>query len=86
MSARRRRVSRRLRERVAKTAGYCCGYCRTPERIAGFRLSIDHIIPEARGGQTVAENLWLACHAYNEFKGAKKMVEENGRKWCRFIF
>lgn len=71
MSARKARVPRRLREQVAKEAAYCCGYCRTPERIAGFRLSIEHIIPEARGGKTVAENLWLACHACNEFKAAR---------------
>jgi len=71
MTARKGRVSRRLRERVARTAGYCCGYCRTPERIAGFRLNIEHIIPEARGGQSVEENLWLSCYACNEFKGAR---------------
>ncbi len=43
MSAHKARVPRRLRERVAQTAGYCCGYCRTPERIVGFRLNIDPI-------------------------------------------
>jgi 5-methylcytosine-specific restriction endonuclease McrA len=65
MSARKVRVPRALRERVARTAGYCCGYCRTPQRIAGYRLTIEHIIPEAKGGKTVEENLWLACHAWN---------------------
>lgn len=65
------RVPRRLRQRVASTAGYRCGYCRTPESIAGFRLSIEHLIPEARGGRTVEENLWLACHACNAFKAAR---------------
>jgi HNH endonuclease len=71
MTARKVRVPRRLRERVARTAGYCCGYCRTPELIAGFRLTVEHLIPEAKGGKTVEENLWLACHACNEFKGAR---------------
>jgi hypothetical protein len=65
------RVPRVLRERVARTAGSRCGYCRTPESIAGFRLSVEHIIPEAKGGQTIEENLWMACHACNEFKGAR---------------
>jgi hypothetical protein len=65
------RVPRHLRERVATTAGSRCGYCRTPESIAGFRLSIEHIILEAKGGQTVETNLWLACHACNEIKGAR---------------
>jgi HNH endonuclease len=65
------RVPRRLRDRVARTAAYRCGYCLTPETIAGFRLSIEHIIPQAKGGKTVEENLWLACHACNEFKAAR---------------
>jgi len=71
MSARKGRVPRRLRARVALAAAHSCGYCRTPEAIAGARLVIDHIIPEARGGETVFENLWLACHACNEFKGSR---------------
>ena len=64
-------VPRDLRERVARADGYRGGYCRTPETIAGFRLSIEHIIPEAKGGLTVEKNLWLACNACNEIKGAR---------------
>jgi HNH endonuclease len=70
------RLPRRLRERVAMTAGYRCGYCRTPQSISGFRLSIEHIIPEARGGKTAEKNLWLACHACNEFKGARVLARD----------
>jgi HNH endonuclease len=69
-------VPRHLRERVASTAGHRCGYCRTPVSIAGFRLSIEHIIPEAKGGQTVEGNLWLACHACNEFKAARTRARD----------
>jgi hypothetical protein len=71
MTARKARVPHRLRERVARAAGFCCGYCRTPQSIVGYRLSIEHIIPDAKGGKTVEENLWLACHACNEFKAAR---------------
>ncbi len=71
MSPRKARVSRVLPDRVAQTAGHICGYCRTPEWIAGFRLSIEHIVPEAKGGQTVERNLWLTCHGCNEFKAAR---------------
>jgi 5-methylcytosine-specific restriction endonuclease McrA len=67
MTARKARVPRRLRERVAETAQHRCGYCCTPERIAGYRLTIEHIIPESAGGRTEEENLWLACYACNEF-------------------
>ena len=80
------RVPRHLRERVARMAGYRCGYCQTPESIAGFRLSIEHIIPEAKGGQTVEGNLWLACHGCNEFKGAAPPLTRS-RHWeaCPFV-
>ncbi len=44
--------------------------------ITGARLVIDHIIPESAGGETVWENLCLACYACNEFKGAKIEVED----------
>ena len=71
MTAHKGRLPHRLRERIARTAGYACGYCRTPEAIAGFRMSIEHIIPDAKGGETVEENLWLSCHARDEFKGAR---------------
>jgi hypothetical protein len=64
-------VPRPLRDKVAATAGYRCGYCRTPQAIGGFRLTIEHIIPEARGGSSTEDNLWLACHACNEFKGMR---------------
>jgi hypothetical protein len=70
------RIPRRLRERVAQAAGYCCGYCRTPERITGYRMTLDHIVPEARGGKTVEDNLWLACVACNEFKGTQMQARE----------
>ncbi len=71
MPARKPRISRLVRGRVAKDAGDRCGYCRTPQRIIGYRLTIDHIIPEAKGGRAVDENLCLACAACNQSKGAR---------------
>ncbi|MDM8520856.1 HNH endonuclease signature motif containing protein [Anaerolineales bacterium HSG6] len=60
-----------LRERVADTAQHRCGYCLTSEKIAGFAMHIEHIIPKALGGETVEENLWLACPTCNGHKGTK---------------
>jgi len=37
---------------------------------------IDHIIPEAAGGQTVWDNLCVACHACNEYKGAQMQAPD----------
>jgi hypothetical protein len=34
-------------------------------------MEIDHIVPEALGGATREENLWLACPLCNRFKGAQ---------------
>jgi hypothetical protein len=76
MASRKERVPRGLRERVARAANHRCGYCRTPECIAGFRLTVEHIISEARGGQTVEDNLWLAWHACNEFKGTRVQARD----------
>lgn len=36
--------------------------------IVGYEMDVDHLIPEALGGQTVEENLWLACNRCNEHK------------------
>jgi hypothetical protein len=45
--------------------------------ITGARLVIDHIIPEAAGGQTAWENLCVACHSCNEFKGAQVDAQDS---------
>lgn len=62
-------VPKELRERVAAQARHRCGYCLSQENILGFPMEIDHLIPQALGGPTVEENLWLACSACNSFKG-----------------
>ena len=56
-----------------------------PQSIAGFRLSIEHIIPEAKGGKTVEENLWLACHACNEFKGLRVQGRDPAHRKARSV-
>jgi HNH endonuclease len=35
-------------------------------------LEIDHIIPEARGGTSVEENLWLPCPMCNSHKADRQ--------------
>jgi len=45
-----------------------CGYCQSSEARLGMPLETEHIIPESAGGQTIVENLWLACHRCNQFK------------------
>lgn len=71
--ARRRRarapdVCRRLRalaiERDRNVCGICLDFCTTEE------AHIDHVIPVARGGRTVLENLQMAHPRCNREKGA----------------
>lgn len=61
-------IPKRLRNRVAEQARRRCGYCLTAERIVGTPMEIDHLIPESLGGQTVEDNLWLACSLCNNHK------------------
>ncbi|HYU31407.1 MAG TPA: HNH endonuclease signature motif containing protein [Thermoanaerobaculia bacterium] len=62
-------ISKKLRERVAEQARYRCGYCLSSEQIVGLSMEVDHLIPQALGGATIEENLWLACSACNALKG-----------------
>jgi hypothetical protein len=45
-----------------------CAYCQSPERLLGIPLEVDHITPEAAGGQTELDNLCLCCRSCNGYK------------------
>lgn len=64
-------IPREIREKVRKSAYGLCGYCRTHEDLLGIKHEFDHLTPISRGGETVIENLWLACRRCNAFKGEK---------------
>ncbi|MBI3760379.1 MAG: HNH endonuclease [Chloroflexi bacterium] len=65
-----------MRRQVRADAGGRCGYCRTAEHLTGTPLEIDHLIPESTGGLTIQDNLWLACHRCNEFKGDRTVATD----------
>lgn len=52
------------RENVFKRDGFECQYCGTKKE-----LTIDHIIPKAKGGKTSWNNLVTACKKCNSKKG-----------------
>ena len=64
-------ISARVRQRVAEESRHRCGYCLRTEELMGMPMTLDHIIPEAAGGSSSEENLWLACRRCNEFKGTQ---------------
>ena len=58
-----------LLELVWQRANRRCEYCGFPAEWAYQPFQIDHIIAEKHDGQTVADNLALACFDCNSYKG-----------------
>jgi hypothetical protein len=53
-----------------------CVYCYTTEANTGQPTTIDHILPQAQGGETVFENICFACRRCNEFKGSTTHAQD----------
>jgi len=62
-------MHRELVELVWRRAGRRCEYCLFPAEWAYQPFQIDHIVAEKHGGQTVPNNLALACFDCNSYKG-----------------
>ncbi len=59
-----------LRFFVLRRDRFCCLACgRSPATVAGLILEIDHIVPWAKGGETIEENLQTLCFDCNRGKG-----------------
>src|ERR1700680_3623731 len=54
---------------VRARAGDRCKYCHFPEALAELPFHLDHIIGLQHGGETVPDNLALACCFCNRYKG-----------------
>jgi len=61
-----------LRRLVIQRAGHRCEYCKLSQEGQEATFHIDHIIPVAAGGETVAENLALACVSCSLRKAARQ--------------
>jgi hypothetical protein len=64
-------IPKLLRDQVRREARNRCGYCLIQQEIVGIQLHVEHILPEAAGGATILENLWLACSECNNHKGSQ---------------
>lgn len=58
---------RKFRSVIVERDGLFCSYCGTNAE----KMTLDHVIPQSRGGSHAAENLVLACRSCNSSKGAK---------------
>ncbi|MBI3329979.1 MAG: HNH endonuclease [Nitrospinae bacterium] len=61
-----------LRRDVRARFGNRCAYCRTAESLSVAIYEIEHIIPQGAGGETVLENLCLACPTCNRYKAQRR--------------
>ncbi|XP_063946634.1 uncharacterized protein LOC108213744 isoform X2 [Daucus carota subsp. sativus] len=69
----RRRIRSTLsRKNVLARDNFTCQYCSSSEN-----LTIDHVVPTARGGEWTWENLVTACSRCNNRKGQKILEEAN---------
>jgi len=66
-----------LRRSVIERANNRCEYCRISQfgQVATFH--IDHVIPIVAGGETIAENLALACVSCSLRKGARQQIQDS---------
>jgi 5-methylcytosine-specific restriction endonuclease McrA len=70
------RVPRAVQRKISRRAlfardGWRCVYCGT----SGGRLTLDHVIPRSRGGESSWENVVTSCASCNHKKG-NRLLEE----------
>jgi hypothetical protein len=58
-----------LERLVWQRADSRCEYCQLPQAVSPLPHAIDHIIARQHDGDTVTENLALACFFCNSYKG-----------------
>lgn len=65
-----------LRRLVIRRAENHCEYCNLSQAGQEATFHIDHVIPVNSGGETIAENLALACVSCSLRKGAKETATD----------
>ena len=65
-----------LTRQVAERARYHCEYCHTPQVVTAQSFHIDHIMPQALGGQTRLDNLCYACPHCNLHKSDRVQAHD----------
>jgi hypothetical protein len=55
----------------------CCAYCRTAESLTVSIFEFEHIIPRSAAGETIFENLCLACPSCNRYKASRQTAVDS---------
>ena len=63
------------RKNILMRDRHVCQYCGKTGQSAS--LTLDHVIPRSRGGETAWENLVACCHKCNNRKGSRTPEEAN---------
>lgn len=63
---------------VSGRARHTCEYCRAPEVVFNMRFEVEHITPQARGGDESEENLALSCRSCNLYKSDHVSAVDKG--------
>lgn len=73
IDVRRRRGVANQRTRILMRDRYRCQYCAVRPPVA--ELTLDHILPRARGGRSTSDNLAASCRTCNNRKGNRTPAE-----------
>jgi len=65
------KIPKGIRALVANRAKWRCEYCVSQERFAPQSFTIDHFVPQSKGGNDDMENLVNACQGCNGAKSDK---------------
>ncbi len=68
------------RKNILMRDRYTCQYCQRV--LPSSELTLDHVVPRSRSGETVWENLVACCHGCNNRKG-NRTPEEAGLRLVR---
>ena len=73
----RDKMTARLRFTILQRGNFACRACgRSPLADNTVKLHVDHIVPIARGGKTIPDNLQVLCADCNLGKGVHQMSIE----------
>ncbi|MEO0434734.1 MAG: HNH endonuclease signature motif containing protein [Cyanobacteria bacterium J06656_5] len=65
-------ISVDLQARIRTQFVNCCAYCQTAEALTVTTFEFEHIHPLSANGQTIFENLCLACPSCNRYKATRQ--------------
>lgn len=68
------------RRNILLRDNFCCQYCGKSGKNGNVALTLDHVLPQSRGGRNEWSNLVIACAPCNSKKGDKLLKDLRGWK------